>query len=178
MSRGHPGPHRSLTAMPRLSLIAAMDRNRLIGNGNDLPWHLPADLQHFKQTTMGKPIVMGRKTWESLGRPLPGRLNITISRNADYRADGTVVVNSLDAAIEAAADAEEIMIIGGANLYAQALTRVERLYLTRVEGEFEGDAWFPEFSDDEWCLLSKDEHVADDDNAYAYSFEIYDRCSV
>ena len=154
-----------------------MDRNRLIGNDNELPWHLPADLQHFKRTTMGKPIVMGRKTWESLGRPLPGRLNITISRNSDYRAEGTVVVNSLDKAIEVAADADEIMIIGGANLYEQSLPRVERLYLTRVEGEFEGDAWFPEFSGDEWCLSSSDTHDADDDNAYAYRFEIYDRCS-
>jgi dihydrofolate reductase len=163
--------------MSRLSLIAAMDRNRLIGCENRLPWHLPADLQHFKRITMGKPILMGRKTWESLGRPLPGRLNIAISRNTDYEAEGAVVVSSLDEAVEAAGEAEEIMIIGGANLYQQALSRVNRLYLTRVDAAFEGDAWFPKINEDEWELSVVESHEPDDANAYPYRFETYDRCA-
>lgn len=161
--------------MPVLSLIAAMDRNRLIGCENQLPWHLPADLQHFKKVTMGKPVLMGRKTWESLGRPLPGRLNITISRNPDYQPDGTVVVDSLEAAITAAGEADEIMIIGGANLYQQALPHVDRLYITRVEAEFEGDAWFPEINDDEWALSSSESHEPDSKNPHPYRFEVYGR---
>lgn len=161
--------------MPLLSLIAAMDRNHLIGCENRLPWHLPADLQHFKKVTMGKPIVMGRKTWESLGRPLPGRLNITISRNPDYRAEGAQVVDSLEAAIVAAGEADEIMIIGGANLYQQVLSRVDRLYLTRVDAEFDGDAWFPEINAEEWMLSSSESHEPDSKNRYPYRFETYDR---
>lgn len=157
--------------MPSLSIIAAMDRNRLIGRDNQLPWQLPADLQHFKSTTMGKPIVMGRKTWESLGRPLPGRVNIVITRNTAYQAEGTTVVHSLEEALTVASDAEEIMIIGGANLYTQALAQVERLYLTRVEGSFEGDAWFPEFSDADWQLQSSEMHEPDEKNRHPYRFE-------
>ena len=161
--------------MPVLSLIAAMDSNRLIGRDNQLPWQLPADLQHFKSITMGKPIIMGRKTWESLGRPLPGRLNITITRNTDYRAEGATVVHSLDEALQVTNDAEEVMIIGGANLYAQAMPRVDLLYLTRVEGMFEGDAWFPEFSEAEWELVSAESHEPDEKNRHPYHFETYHR---
>ena len=160
--------------MTKLSLIVAMDRNRLIGCDNQLPWRLPADLQHFKATTMGKPIVMGRKTWESLGRPLPGRTNIVITRNENYLAEGAVVVHSLQVALEKA-DAEEIMLIGGANLYAQALPQVDRLYLTRVDGSFEGDAWFPEISESEWLLSATEVHEPDEKNQHAYRFEIYNR---
>ncbi len=161
--------------MPVLSLIAAMDNNRLIGNANDLPWRLPADLQHFKSITMGKPIIMGRKTWESLGRPLPGRKNIAITRDTAYQAEGAEVVHSLEQALEQTADAEEVMIIGGANLYAQALQRVERLYLTRVEGEFEGDSWFPEIAKSEWELVDSEAHAPDERNPYAYRFETWQR---
>ena len=160
--------------MSRLSLIVAMDNNRLIGRDNQLPWRLPADLQHFKATTMGKPIVMGRKTWESLGRPLPGRTNIVITRNEDYLAEGAVVVHSLQAAL-AEADAEEVMVIGGANLYAQALPQVDRLYLTRVDGDFKGDAWFPEFSESEWLLSATEAHEPDEKNPHAYRFDTYNR---
>jgi len=163
--------------MPVLSLIVAMDRNRLIGCNNELPWNLPADLQHFKSTTMGKPSVMGRKTWESLGRPLPGRINIAITRDSNYQADGAVVVNSLDEALLAAGKAEEVMIIGGANLYAQALPHVDRLYLTRVEDEFEGDAWFPEYDEAQWSLSAVEEHGPDEKNPHTYRFETYDRCN-
>ena len=163
--------------MPILSLIAAMDRHRLIGTNNQLPWRLPADLQHFKKMTMGKPIIMGRKTWESLGRPLPGRENIIITRNPDYQAMGATVVHSLNAAIVIIQDREEAVIIGGANLYAQVLPRVERLYLTRVEGEFQGDAWFPEFNQADWLLLSAESYQPDEKNSYPYRFETYARRS-
>ncbi|HEY5790823.1 MAG TPA: dihydrofolate reductase, partial [Gammaproteobacteria bacterium] len=127
----------------QLALIAALDRNRLIGRDNALPWHLPADLQHFKRLTLGKPVLMGRRTWESLGRPLPGRHNIVLSRDPAFRAEGATVVGSLDAALEAAGDAAEAMVIGGAAFYATMLPRARRLYLTEVDGEFDGDAWFP-----------------------------------
>jgi len=160
-----------------LSLIAAMDSNRLIGCKNQLPWHLPADLQHFKTTTMGKPIIMGRKTWESLGRPLPGRLNVVITRDTNYLAEGATVTHSLEEALQAVKDADEPMIIGGANLYTQALPSVDRLYLTRVDGEFEGDAWFPEFSETEWLLSAEEKHEPDEKNRYFYCFETYDRKS-
>jgi dihydrofolate reductase len=163
--------------MSILSLIAAMDSHRLIGRNNQLPWHLPADLQHFKATTMGKPIIMGRKTWESLGRPLPGRMNIVITRNESYIAEGATVTNSLDEALQTVRDSDESVIIGGANLYAQALSMVDRLHLTRVEGEFEGDAWFPEFSEAEWVLSEVETHEPDEKNQYSYRFETYDRRS-
>jgi len=156
--------------MPLLSIIAAMDRKRLIGRENQLPWHLPADLQHFKKITMGKPIIMGRKTWESLGRPLPGRTNIVITRNQGYKAEGATVVHSLDAALLAAGDAEEAMIIGGANLYKQALPDADRLYLTKVDGEFEGDAWFPELDMSMWDPVQTEAHGPDEKNRHAYQF--------
>ncbi|TNF99524.1 MAG: type 3 dihydrofolate reductase [Gammaproteobacteria bacterium] len=156
--------------MPIVSIIAAMDRNRLIGNNNALPWHLPADLQHFKQTTLGKPIIMGRKTWESLGRALPGRMNIIITRNKDYQAEGGVVVYSLDEAIKVAGNVDEVMIIGGANLYQQAIADADRLYLTQVDGEFEGDAWFPMIDKNCWREVSRVAHNTDEKNRHAYDF--------
>ena len=161
--------------MPVLSLIAAMDNNRLIGSNNELPWRLPADLQHFKQVTMGKPIIMGRKTWESLGRPLPGRTNITITRDHDYQAEGAVVVHSLEAALSSVANEEEVMIIGGANLYAQAIMSADRLYLTRIDDEFEGDAWFPEMDASEWQLAASENHLPDERNPHSYRFETWTR---
>lgn len=153
-----------------ISIIVAMAANRVIGHENRLPWHLPADLQHFKQITMGKPILMGRKTWESIGRPLPGRTNIVITRDVSYSADGCVVVHSLDAALEAARDSDEIMVIGGAEFYRQVLPRVSTLYLTLVEGEFEGDAFFPEIVDAEWREVERSDHGPDEKNPHAYSF--------
>lgn len=175
MSRCNTCTDRCLMPMPLLSLIVAMDRNRLIGCHNRLPWYLPADLQHFKLTTMGKPIVMGRKTWESLGRPLSGRVNIAITRDCHYQADGAVVVHSLDEALQAAGEVKEVVIIGGENLYAQVLPYTNRLYLTRVEGEFEGDAWFPEFDETRWVVSAVDRHEPDEKNPYGYRFEVYDR---
>ncbi len=161
----------------RISIIVAMAENRVIGNQNRLPWHLPADLQHFKRTTMGKPILMGRKTWESLGRALPGRTNIVITRNSDYVADGGVVVHSMQEALRAAGDAEEVMIIGGAECYRQALPQADTLYLTLVEGEFAGDALFPELAAAEWREVASESHEADDRNPHAYRFVTLRRVS-
>lgn len=138
--------------MTTLSLIVAMANDRVIGIDNTLPWRLSADLKRFKATTMGKPIVMGRKTWDSIGRPLPGRLNIVISRNADYPAEGAAVVTSLEAAIALAGQeaSDEIMIMGGANIYEQAMSRVDKMYLTLINLDIKGDAWFPEYDTAQW----------------------------
>lgn len=159
----------------KLSLIVAMDTRRVIGQENRLPWHLPADLQHFKRITMGKPILMGRKTWESIGRPLPGRTNIIITRDAAYTAEGCIVVHSVDAALEAARGHDEVMLIGGAQLYRQLLPRADRLYITQVEGEFTGDAWFPELDPAEWREVARSTHAPDEKNAHACTFITLDR---
>jgi dihydrofolate reductase len=159
----------------RLSLIAAMDRKRLIGRDNAMPWYLPAALAHFKATTLGKPILMGRKTFESLGRPLPGRLNIVLSRDQGYNADGITVVHDLDEAFAAAGDVPELMVIGGATLYETLLPRIERMYLTFIDAEFDGDAWFPAWDADEWRESLRDAHPGDTKNPYPYSFVQLDR---
>jgi dihydrofolate reductase len=154
----------------KISIIVAMAANGVIGNDNELPWHLPADLKHFKQTTMGKPILMGRKTWESIGRPLPGRTNIVITRDSAYSAAGCIVVNSIEAAIAAAGEQEEVMVIGGAELYRQVLPRADTIYLTRIHASFDGDTRFPEISDTEWQQLERVDHEADEKNLQDYSF--------
>ena len=151
-------------------MIAAMDENRLIGRDNALPWHLPADLAFFKRTTMGKPIVMGRKTWESIGRPLPGRQNIVVTRNPELSAPGCELADSIESAITLAADAAEIMLIGGAGLYTQGLPLADCLYLTRIHHRFPGgDAWFPEIGE-EWSIAEQQDFDPDQDNPYPYSF--------
>ena len=160
-----------------ISLIAAMDRNRLIGKNNQLPWHLPADFAHFKAVTMGKPIVMGRKTFESIGRPLPERQNIVLSRNSDFSLDGADVVNSLDQAKAVAGDAPELVVIGGSTIYQLALPEADRIYLTHVEGEFEGDAWFPEFESELWSVKDETSTEIDDKNAYRCRFMTYQKKS-
>lgn len=159
----------------RLSIIAAMARNRVIGKNNLLPWNLPADLQHFKRITMGKPMIMGRKTWESLPGLLPGRRHIVVTRDPDYRADGAEVVHSLDKAISQAGEVDEIMLVGGANLYAQALALASRLYLTEIDAEVDGDAWFPELDPAEWQEVSREACSADEQNQYSCFFTILDR---
>ena len=161
--------------MTHLSLIVAMDENRLIGNDNQLPWHLPADLAFFKSTTMGKPIIMGRKTFDSIGRPLPGRRNIIITRNPDFSADGCEIVNDIDSALERCSDQDELMLIGGASLYEQIMTRVNNMYITQVHHTFEGDTWFPEFDLAEWKIESQQDFSAEGNNKYAYSFVKYVR---
>lgn len=158
-----------------ISFIVAMDRNRLIGRGNALPWHLPADLAHFKAVTMGKPILMGRKTYASIGRPLPGRHNIVISRNPDFSASGCTVVSSVDAALAAPGAVPEIMVIGGAQLYAELLPRAQRIYLTRIEAVFEGDAWFPPLLAETWRESARSAHAPDERNPYPYTFLVLER---
>jgi len=159
----------------KISIIVAMDANGVIGRDNELPWHLPADLQHFKKTTMGKPILMGRKTYESIGRPLPGRTNIVITRDSRYQAAGCVVVNSIDAAMDAAGEQDEIMVIGGAEFYRQVLPRTKTVYLTRIHATFDGDTVFPELNEADWCEVERSDQAADEKNPHDYSFIRLDR---
>lgn len=163
-----------------LALIAAVADNRVIGLDNRLPWHLPADLRHFKQLTLGKPVIMGRKTWDSLGRPLPGRLNLVVSRQTGLQLDGAEVFSTLDAALvraKAWAHAQgvtELMLIGGGELYSQALPLAQCLYLTRVHLNPEGDAFFPVFAAQEWQRISAETHAAEG-NLPAHTYEQWER---
>lgn len=159
----------------KLALIVAVSADRVIGRDNDLPWRLPADLKRFKQLTMGHPLIMGRRTHESIGRPLPGRQNIVISRNPAFRADGCLAASSLDDALDRAGDAEQVFVIGGAALYEAALPRADLIYRTRVEGEFSGDVWFPEFDEQEWELVESESHPAGDSNPHPHVFELLRR---
>ena len=159
----------------RLSIIAAMANDRVIGRQNRLPWHLPADLQHFKRVTMGKPMIMGRKTWESLPGLLPGRRHIVVTRDPGYQAKGAELAHSLEQAIAMAGAVDEIMVVGGAELYRQALDRADRVYLTEIDLEVEGDAWFPEFDQSTWRETERQAHSADDQNHWPYAFVILDR---
>jgi dihydrofolate reductase len=159
----------------RLALIVAMAENRVIGRNNQLPWRIPADLRHFKALTLGKPVIMGRKTYESIGRPLPGRNNIVISADSGYQAEGCQVVHSVEQALEAAGSCEEAMIIGGANLYRQTLENADRLYLTLVKAEPEGDTWFPEIELQQWREIERQAHTADESNEYDYDFVVLER---
>ena len=156
-----------------VSLIWAMARNRVIGRDNRLPWHLPADLQHFKQLTLGKPIIMGRKTWESLPGLLPKRRHIVVTRQADYAAEGAETAPDLASAIALAGDVDEVMIVGGATVYEEALPIADRLYVTLVDADIEGDASFPEFDLKEWEEVSRQTHPADDKNRFSLSFLNY-----
>lgn len=159
-----------------ISMIAAMTKDRVIGINNSLPWKLPGDMQWFRQQTMGKPIIMGRKTFESFGaKPLPGRQNIIITHDPDYQAEGCDVAHSIDDALALASTAEEVMVIGGASFYEQMLPRAQRLYLTYVDAEVEGDAWFPEFSLNEWKEIERIDNPADEKNSCGYHFVIYER---
>ena len=163
-----------------VSLIWAMADNRVIGIENRLPWKLPADMQWFRKNTMGKPIIMGRLTFESFGaKALPGRRNIIISRNTDYGAgdnsDAIEVYHSIEAALDAVKGVEEVMIIGGMSLYKQALPLADRLYMTLVHAELEGDAWFPAFDTTQWDQAERLDHEADEKNSYPYSFVVLNR---
>lgn len=158
-----------------VSLIAAMDRNRLIGNKNQLPWHLPADLKHFKSVTMGKPILMGRKTYESIGKPLPGRQNFVMTRSPDLVIEGVTVVQTFDSVKEALLGADEVIVIGGSAVYKLLFPRINRMYLTYVEGEFKGDAWFPAFDEKQWNVVDTETIEADDKNKFACRFVTYER---
>lgn len=159
----------------KLSAVVAMSENRVIGKDNQLPWHLPADLRHFKQITMGKPILMGRKTFESIGRALPGRTNIVITRDSHFNAPNCLVVNSIETALVSAGDQEEVFVIGGAQLFQQMLAQIQRLYLTVIHKNFDGDAFFPELNMNEWREIKHENHEPDDQNKYDYSFIMLDR---
>ncbi len=153
-----------------------MDKNRVIGKDNDLPWRLPADLAYFKKVTMGHPIVMGRKTYESIGRPLPGRENIIITRNQNYSAEGCTVLHSLDDVKKVIDDStKEVFIIGGAEIFKEAFPIADKLYITHIDEAFEGDTYFPAFSDQEWKEVSREKGVKDEKNPYDYYFSVYER---
>ncbi len=157
-----------------ISLIAALAVDRVIGFENTMPWHLPADLAWFKRNTLNKPIIMGRKTYESIGRPLPGRQNIVLSRTPGSD-DRVTWVTSINEALAAAGEVEEVMVIGGGNIYKQFLASANRLYLTHVDTEVEGDTYFPEYEPDEWQSIFSEFHDADADNSHGYCFEILDK---
>ncbi len=161
----------------KISMIAAMAHDRVIGKDNQMPWHLPADLAHFKRVTLGKPVLMGRKTFESIGRPLPGRRNLVISRNPGYQAEGIEVVGSVEAALAllASSAVEELMVIGGGHLYAEMLPSADCLYLTQIDLVVEGDTRFPAFDDGQWQRIACDSHPADEKNPHPYSFETWQR---
>lgn len=164
------------TIQPRIAMIAAMAENRIIGANNRMPWHLPADLKHFKSVTLGKPVLMGRLTYESIGKALPGRQNIVISRQQDYRLDDAEVVSSIDDAIQSARGEDEIMIIGGGQLYSALLPYAYRLYLTFIDLEVEGDTQFPDYTQDiEWRTITEQSYSADEKNPCNYKFACLER---
>jgi dihydrofolate reductase len=154
----------------RLSIMVAMDEQGVIGAGGALPWHLSADLQQVKKITMGKPVIMGRKTHESIGRPLPGRENIVLSRDPRFRAPGCTVFNDLEQALEYCRAADEVFIMGGVELFRLTLARAARIYLTEVHARVQGDTCFPEFNRSEWREIGREQHAADENNEYPYSF--------
>ena len=161
--------------MATLTIIAALAGNRVIGRDNQLPWRLPADLRFFKQTTMGKPLLMGRRTWESIGRPLPGRRMIVLSRDPAYQAPGCTMAHSLEEALSVVGADAEAMVIGGAALYAQTLPLAQRMYLTQVATDVPGDAWFPVWDEREWQLVWEEAHLTDAAHAWPYRFQRWER---
>lgn len=157
--------------MTKISLIAAMAHNRVIGKDNDMPWHMPADLKHFKAVTLGKPVIMGRRTFESIGRPLPGRRNVVITSNAHWHAEGVDVVHSPEDALQLVVDEPEVMIIGGGKIYQHYLSLATSLYLTFIDLDVEGDTQFPDWlSVGHWTEVEKECHRPDDKNAHPYQF--------
>jgi len=159
-----------------ISFIVAMDESRVIGKDNQLPWHLPEDLKFFKRTTMGHAIAMGRKTHESIGRALPGRENIVITRQLDYKSHDVTVFYSIEEFVKYCGNQnDEIFVIGGAEIFKETFEYADRLYITHIEEEFEGDTYFPEFNEREWELVSSEKGIKDEKNPYKYEFRIYDR---
>lgn len=161
-----------------ISLIVAMDDNGVIGADGQLPWRLPADLKHFREMTMGKPIIMGRKTHESIGRPLPGRENIVLTRNKGYQAEGCTVLHDLAELYAYCRYQDEVMVMGGADLYKQFLGRAELIYLTEVHARVHGDTYFPHYDPDVWEEVSREDYKADEKNEYDYSFVVLKRDSL
>ncbi len=160
-----------------VSMIVAAAQNDVIGKENQLPWHMPADMKYFKQTTSGHCIIMGRKTFDALGKPLPNRTNIIITRQEDFSAEGCMVVNQLQQAIDYAKDhgETECFIIGGGDIFIQALVWTDKVYLTRIHHDFEGDTFFPALSKTDWKEVLNDKHLPDEKNKFPYSFEVFER---
>jgi dihydrofolate reductase len=161
-----------------ISLITAVSANGVIGRGGELPWHLSDDLKRFKQLTMGKPIVMGRKTFDSIGRALPGRQNIVLTKQSEFIADGCDVVSSVDAAVTTAGGAGEIMVIGGSEIYALFLPLANRIYMTRVQVDVDGDTRFPELDDEQWQETGHEKHGAGESNDYEFTTSVLQRISI
>jgi dihydrofolate reductase len=160
---------------PIVTLIAARARNGVIGRNNQMPWKIPGEQAYFKRMTMGSPIVMGRKTWESLGRALPGRHNIVVTRNPAFKATGADVVGSLDDALKVAGDVGQIFVIGGAQLYASAMPRARRVLLTEIDADFDGDTYMPAIDRTQWRETGRETHAPAGDRPFAYSFVVYER---
>lgn len=160
-----------------ISLLVAMDRNHVIGYENDMPWHLPKDLRHFKEKTIGNTMIMGRKTFDSIGRVLPNRKNVILTHQKGYHVDGTDVINNLDIVYEWNENNpnEELFIVGGGNLFKQVLPHADRMYITEIDEEFPGDTYFPIFSELDWKLTKKEKGIKDEKNPYDYYFLQYDR---
>ena len=160
-----------------ISLVVAAATNNGIGKDGKMPWHLPNDMKHFKNVTWGMPIVMGRKTFESLGKALPGRKNIVVTHNPDWKAEGAIAVQKIEDALFVAkeTDAKEIMVIGGGEIYKLLFAKAKRIYMTRVEADPEADTFFPAIHPKEWQLVSQKNHEADEKNAYNYSFQTWER---
>jgi dihydrofolate reductase len=159
---------------PAITLIAARARNGVIGRNNQMPWKIPGEQAYFKRMTMGHPIVMGRKTWESIGRPLPGRRNIVVTRNRAYTAPGAEIARSLNDALSLASDADEVFVIGGGQLYAEAMPRARRLLLTEIDADFDGDTFMPPPDRAQWRETSREDHPPTNDRAFGYSFVVYE----
>jgi len=160
---------------PTITLIVAVADSGVIGRDNTLPWHLPEDLKRFKRLTMGKPIVMGRRTFESIGKPLPGRENIVVTRDTNYRREGVSVVHDVDGALRACGNAPEIMVIGGAELFRALLPRAGRIHLTRVHGNIEGDVVWPALDERDWQVVGREAFSADERHAYDMTFEVWEK---
>ncbi|MFL5808431.1 MAG: dihydrofolate reductase [Flavisolibacter sp.] len=169
--------HNSSTGQVTLSLLVAASENNVIGKDNKLPWHLPNDLKYFKNQTWAMPILMGRKTFESIGKPLPGRKSIVITRSKDWKHEGVSVVHSLEEAITEAAilGVKEIFVIGGAEIFKTSFSKANRIYLTRIHHRFDGDVYFPELSEKEWELVQNRSCEADEKNPYAHTFQVWER---
>ncbi len=158
-----------------VSLIAAMGKNRELGFGNELPWHLPDDLRRFNALTRGHAVLMGRKTYESIGKPLPERKNIVVTRDANYAAPGCIVAHSIEETISVAGNDNEIFIIGGGEIYKLALPLANKMYLTFVDAEIPADTFFPEFNESEWWVTKSESHEQDEKHAYPFVFKIFER---
>ncbi len=156
-----------------ISLLLAMGKNRVIGKDNDLPWHLPEDLKWFKRISTGHTIIMGRRTYESIGKPLPNRKNVIVTNDENYQAEGCIMTHSIEEALQQNGD--ERIVIGGTNVFKQVLDKADRIYLTYIDEEFEGDTFFPEINESEWEVKSKEKGIKDEKNPYDYYFMIYER---